>query len=90
MLRVRRFVISKNVDYRLGKRELAKARRHLEVLNDEINKHRQSLARALSLEKQWRELMAVKKGDTVIKFTGVGGPDENDEARINRWLAENE
>ena len=83
-------VISMNVDYKRGKRELFKARRHLEVLSEEWNKHRQSLAMVLSLEKQWRDLMAVKKGDTVIKFTGIGGPDENDEEQINRWLTENE
>ncbi len=83
-------VISKNVDYRVGRRELAKARKHLEVLSGELSKHRQSLANTLSLEKQWRKLMALKKGDTVIKFTGLGGPTENDEMQINRWLEENE
>ncbi len=83
-------IVSKNIDYRFAKWELAKARKHLEVISGEWNKHRQTLTSFSKLEEKVREMLAMKKRDTIIKFTGLGGPSESDEVQINRWLKENE
>ena len=84
------FIVGNNVDYQLARVKLAKMKKLVGVYSDELDEHRQVLARVSSMEQELRQMIKMKTKRAIIKFTGVGGPSPSDEEEVDRWLEQNE